>query len=180
MFSFAGAILSSAPVNLYSEKALSSTRRCSISQPACRKSQNPRAKPQDVKIAHAFGSGELWLFKLQYYSRQEDAAVSSSMYLERAQFEPQQPSHRQGHGAPSKEDTATGAKTHLSVSQTKLSRASFSLEDRCLRMIRFQSPVVRPRKRRLNGFPRGTPRQYLFARPSDQARSPVDRKTHRC
>ena len=32
--------------------------------------------------------------------------------------------------------------------QTKLSRASFSLEDRCLRKIRFQSPVVRPRKKK--------------------------------
>jgi hypothetical protein len=47
-----------------------------------------------------------------------------------------------GHGAPSKEDTATGAKTHLSVSPLNF-RGHLSLEDRCRHTIRFQSPVVR-------------------------------------
>jgi hypothetical protein len=56
-------------------------------------------------------------FMLGYSSRVSRVAAISAV---------QQPSHRKGHGAPSKEDTATGAKTHLSVSQTKLSRASFS------------------------------------------------------
>ena len=77
----------------------------------------------------------------------------------------QQPSHRKTTVLPRKRIRPQG-KTHLSVSQTKLSRASFSLEDRCLRMIRFQSPVIRQLgKRKLNGISVWNTTQHLFASP---------------
>jgi hypothetical protein len=48
--------------------------------------------------------------KLQYYSRQKDVAVSSSMYLERADFEPQQPSHTRPRCSPRKRIWPQGQK----------------------------------------------------------------------
>jgi hypothetical protein len=48
---------------------------------------------------------------------QGEFKYSATVSREGVQSALRQPSHK-GHGAPSKEDTATGAKTHLSVSQS--------------------------------------------------------------